>query len=116
MSKPKFFDDLKLPAIAAPLFLVSGPKLVIECCKSGIVGTFPALNQRTSKGFEEWVVQIKKELSELLVEKICPISEKIKQYRSDDKELINILKIGSEKANDTAEKTILEIKKIVGLL
>ena len=64
MSKPKFFDDLKLPAIAAPLFLVSGPKLVIECCKSGIVGTFPALNQRTSEGFEEWVVQIKKELSE----------------------------------------------------
>ena len=63
MSKPKFFDDLKLPAIAAPLFLVSGPKLVIECCKSGIVGTFPALNQRTSEEFEEWVVQIKKELS-----------------------------------------------------
>tara|TARA_B100000945_G_scaffold182898_1_gene146622 strand:- start:554 stop:1531 length:978 start_codon:yes stop_codon:yes gene_type:complete len=64
MSKPKFFDDLKLPAIAAPLFLVSGPKLVIECCKAGIVGTFPALNQRTSEGFEEWVLQIKKELSE----------------------------------------------------
>ena len=39
MSKPSFYDDLKIPAIAAPLFLVSGPKLVIECCKSGIVGT-----------------------------------------------------------------------------
>ena len=64
MSKPTFFDDLKLPVIAAPLFLVSGPKLVIECCKSGIVGTFPALNQRTTKGFEEWVIQIKNELSE----------------------------------------------------
>ena len=64
MSKPKFYDDLKLPVIAAPLFLVSGPKLVIECCKSGIVGTFPALNHRTTKGFEEWVVQIKDELSE----------------------------------------------------
>ena len=64
MSKPNFFNDLKLPAIAAPLFLVSGPKLVIECCKSGIVGTFPALNQRTTEGFEEWVIQIKNELSE----------------------------------------------------
>ena len=58
----------------------------------------------------------KKDLSELIVEKIYPISEKIKQYRSDDKELINILNTGSEKANFTAEKTILEIKKIVGLL
>ena len=38
--------------------------MVIECCKSGIVGTFPALNQRTTKGFEEWVVQIKDELTE----------------------------------------------------
>ena len=67
MSKPTFFDDLKLPVIAAPLFLVSGPKLDIECCKSGIVGTFPALNQRTTKGFEEWVIQIKNELSEFTI-------------------------------------------------
>jgi len=52
-----------MPVIAAPLFLISGPKLVIECCKKGIVGTFPALNQRTSEGFEEWVVEIKEELS-----------------------------------------------------
>mgnify|MGYP005834115749 FL=1 len=58
-----FYKDLNLPVIAAPLFLISGPKLVIECCKNGIVGTFPALNQRTSEGFEEWVVEIKDELS-----------------------------------------------------
>ena len=64
MSKPKFYDDLKLPVIAAPLFLVSGPKLVIECCKTGIVGTFPALNHRTTKVFEELVVLLKDELSE----------------------------------------------------
>ena len=57
-----FYKSLNLPLIAAPLFLISGPKLVIECCKNGIVGTFPALNQRTSEGFEEWVVQIKQEL------------------------------------------------------
>ena len=60
--KPSFIKDLSLPAIAAPMFLISGPKLVIECCKNGIVGTFPALNQRTSEGFEEWLIEIKSEL------------------------------------------------------
>ncbi|CAM4132291.1 nitronate monooxygenase family protein [Zobellia roscoffensis] len=61
-TKPSFINDLDLPAIAAPMFLISGPKLVIECCKNGIVGTFPALNQRTSEGFEEWLIEIKTEL------------------------------------------------------
>ena len=64
MSNPKFFESLSLPVIAAPMFLISGPKLVIECCKNGIVGTFPALNQRTTEGFEQWVVEIKTELKE----------------------------------------------------
>ena len=59
-----FYKDLNLPLIAAPLFLISGPKLVIECCKNGVVGTFPALNQRTSEGFDEWVVKIKDELAD----------------------------------------------------
>ena len=57
-----FYKSLELPLIAAPMFLISGPKLVIECCKNGIVGTFPALNQRTSAGFEEWIIEIKSEL------------------------------------------------------
>lgn len=60
--KPAFIKELKLPVIAAPMFLISGPSLVIEACKNGIVGTFPALNQRTSEEFEEWIIQIKKEL------------------------------------------------------
>lgn len=60
--KASFIKDLALPAIAAPMFLISGPKLVIACCKNGIVGTFPALNQRTSEGFEEWLIEIKTEL------------------------------------------------------
>ncbi|MEX0360538.1 MAG: NAD(P)H-dependent flavin oxidoreductase [Allomuricauda sp.] len=60
--KAEFIQDLSLPAIAAPMFLISGPRLVIECCKNGIVGTFPALNQRTSEGFEEWLIEIKSEL------------------------------------------------------
>ena len=57
-----FENELKLPAVAAPMFLISGPQLVIECCKNGIVGTFPALNHRTTEGFEEWVVEIKEAL------------------------------------------------------
>ena len=63
MSKASFINELSIPAIAAPMFLISGPQLVIECCKSGIVGTFPALNQRTSEGFEAWIVEIKAALS-----------------------------------------------------
>lgn len=58
-SKAPFIKDLSLPAIAAPMFLISGPALVIESCKNGIVGTFPALNQRTSEAFEEWLIEIK---------------------------------------------------------
>jgi nitronate monooxygenase len=64
MSNPKFFESLSLPVIAAPMFLISGPKLVIECCKNGIVGTFPALNQRTTEGFEQWIIEIKTALKE----------------------------------------------------
>ncbi|MFC7358264.1 NAD(P)H-dependent flavin oxidoreductase [Jejudonia soesokkakensis] len=62
MNKDQFTENLTLPVVAAPMFLISGPELVIAACKSGIVGTFPALNQRTTEGFEEWVVQIKSEL------------------------------------------------------
>jgi len=62
--KASFINDLSLPVVAAPMFLISGPQLVIECCKSGIVGTFPALNQRTSEGFEEWLIEIKTALEQ----------------------------------------------------
>ncbi len=64
MSKAPFIKELTLPAVAAPMFLISGPQLVIECCKNGIVGTFPALNQRTSEGFEEWLIEIKTALAD----------------------------------------------------
>ena len=62
--KPPFFNDLSIPVIAAPMFLISGPELVISCCKNGIVGTFPALNNRSTEGFEQWVIQIKNELKD----------------------------------------------------
>ncbi len=61
---PKGLEGASLPVIAAPMFLVSGPELVIECCKNGVVGTFPALNERTSEGFEQWLITIKEALSE----------------------------------------------------
>ena len=61
--KASFIKDLSLPVIAAPLFLISNPELVIACCTNGIVGTFPALNQRSSEGFEEWLIQIKEALA-----------------------------------------------------
>lgn len=64
MTKAPFINDLSLPVVAAPMFLISGPKLVTECCKNGIVGTFPALNQRTSEGFEEWLIEIKEDLAQ----------------------------------------------------
>src|SRR5437016_4892334 len=57
-----FKENLSIPAIAAPMFLVSGPDLVVECCHSGIVGTFPALNQRTTEGYEAWLNEIEQRL------------------------------------------------------
>ena len=61
--KAAFIDALRLPVVAAPMFLISGPQLVIECCKQGIVGTFPALNQRSTDGFESWIIEIKAALA-----------------------------------------------------
>lgn len=47
------------------MFLVSGPDLVVEVCRSGLIGTFPALNQRSSEGFDAWLDQIESRLAEL---------------------------------------------------
>jgi nitronate monooxygenase len=69
MSIPSSFEGrLTLPVVAAPMFLVSGPKMLIENCKAGIVGTLPALNQRTSEGFEEWLVEIEQSLAQFEAE------------------------------------------------
>lgn len=51
-------EKLRLPAIAAPMFLVSGPELVIETCKAGMIGTFPALNARTTEDLDAWIGEI----------------------------------------------------------
>src|ERR1700756_5719593 len=55
---------LSLPIIGAPMFIVSVPELVIEQCKAGIVGSFPALNARPQEVLEEWIQRIKAELAE----------------------------------------------------
>jgi len=63
---PKALQGLRLPAVAAPLFIVSGPELVIAQCKAGIIGSFPALNAREKDGepimLEIWLKQITEEL------------------------------------------------------
>ncbi len=57
------FDRLRLPVIGSPLFIVSGPELVIAQCKAGIVGSFPALNARPSGMLDEWLHRITEELA-----------------------------------------------------
>ena len=57
-------DNISIPVIGAPLFLISVPDLVIAQCKAGIIGSFPALNARPQHELEEWIVKIKTELKE----------------------------------------------------
>ena len=63
MSVPRQLEGrLAIPAIVAPMFLISGPDLVVECCRAGLLGTFPALNQRTTGGFVAWIDEIEARL------------------------------------------------------
>ncbi|MFA7602906.1 MAG: nitronate monooxygenase family protein [Novosphingobium sp.] len=57
------FRPLRLPVIASPMFIVSGPELVIAQCKAGIVGSFPALNARPAAQLDEWLGRITAELA-----------------------------------------------------
>jgi nitronate monooxygenase len=63
MALPPIFDNLRLPLIGSPLFLVSGPELVIAQCKAGIVGSFPSLNARPVSMLDEWLHRITEELA-----------------------------------------------------
>jgi nitronate monooxygenase len=63
MPPPTPFDRLRLPLIGSPLFIVSGPELVIAQCKAGIIGSFPALNARPQTLLDEWLHQITEELA-----------------------------------------------------
>ncbi len=64
MSLPSALRErLSIPLITAPMFLSSGPDLVVSACRSGVIGTFPALNQRTTEGYEAWLREIEERLA-----------------------------------------------------
>lgn len=58
MSLPKILQELSLPVICSPMFIASTPKLVIEQCKAGVVGSFPALNARPQETLDTWLTEI----------------------------------------------------------
>lgn len=58
----RWWNELKLPVIAAPMFLVSGPDLVSACCKNGVIGSFPAPNARPIERLDEWMEKLNVEL------------------------------------------------------
>lgn len=60
---PSILQGLRIPVIASPLFIISNPKLVIEQCKAGIVGSMPALNARPASLLDEWLAEITEELA-----------------------------------------------------
>jgi len=66
MSLPALLEQrLRLPVVAAPMFLISNPQLVLACCRNGIVGSFPALNQRESSGFKTWLEEVEAGLASM---------------------------------------------------
>ncbi len=69
MAIPELFKGkLSIPAICAPMFLVSSPQLVISACKNGVIGTFPALNTRPSAQLDAWLTEITEILSQFAAE------------------------------------------------
>ncbi len=63
MALPAIFDNLRLPVIGSPMFIVSGPELVLAQCKAGVIGSFPSLNARPASQLDEWLHQITEELA-----------------------------------------------------
>jgi nitronate monooxygenase len=63
MSLPPVLQRLKLPVIAAPMFIAGNPQLVIAQCKAGIVGSFPALNARPKEALDQWLTEIESALA-----------------------------------------------------
>ena len=82
-------DRLTLPVISAPMFIISGPELVIAQCKAGIVGSFPALNARPQSLLGEWLSTIETELNSYQVEhpetKVAPYAVNLIVHKSNDR-------------------------------
>ena len=72
---------LRLPVVAAPMFLISNPQLVLACCANGVVGSFPALNQRESSGFKAWLEEIEAGLA--LLENPAPYAVNLIVHNSN---------------------------------
>lgn len=64
MALPPILQNLRIPVIGSPLFIISNPDLVIAQCKAGIVGSFPSLNARPESQLDEWLDRITTELAE----------------------------------------------------
>ena len=62
--KSRLFRDLRLPVVVAPMFLVSGPELVVASCISGVIGSFPFPNARDIPTLDAWLDEISAELRE----------------------------------------------------
>ena len=60
---PPILANLPLPIIGSPLFIISNPKLVIEQCKAGVVGSMPALNARPAEQLDDWLAEITEALA-----------------------------------------------------
>jgi nitronate monooxygenase len=77
---------LSIPAFAAPMFLISGPDLVIEACKAGVIGAFPTLNARPVEVLEQWLQRITRELAaaeQLNPAKIAPWAANLIVHKSN---------------------------------
>ncbi|MDC0748908.1 NAD(P)H-dependent flavin oxidoreductase [Polyangium mundeleinium] len=90
MPIPRILEGrLTLPVIGAPMFIVSGPELVIAQCKAGVVGSFPALNARPKEQLEAWITRIKTELDEYRAQnpgaRVAPFAVNQIAHRSNDR-------------------------------
>ncbi|MBE9554413.1 MAG: nitronate monooxygenase, partial [Proteobacteria bacterium] len=74
---------LRLPVIAAPMFLVSGPDLVIEACKAGVLGTVPAANARPASEFTAWLDRIEAALAD--APNAAPYGVNISVHRTNER-------------------------------
>ncbi len=89
MTLPTILQRLRLPVIAAPMFIASGPALVAAQCKAGIVGSFPALNARPAEQLDIWLTQLQDELTAYQIAhptlKVGPIAVNQIVHQSNDR-------------------------------
>lgn len=94
-------DNLSLPVVGSPMFILSGPDLVIEQCKAGIVGAFPALNARPKEMLDTWLTRINSELSEFKAEnpdkKVAPYAVNQIIHPSNSRLMDDLMTCGKHK-------------------